>query len=171
MADVVVTQKHEGKISHVELNSPEKGNALSLNMIRELIKFFQAVPKGPTQAVLLSGQGAHFCSGGDLEWMKLKPETTDLENLNEVSLLYKLFHTMDKCPVPVTAIVQGSVFGGGIGLVSVCDIVLCHQAAQFCFSEIKLSLIPSVISHFVFEKNTIIPGPPPYAFRPNLFSL
>ena len=152
MADIIVTQKHEGKISHVELNIPEKGNALGLNMIRELTKFFQDVPNSPTQTVVLSGRGPHFCSGGDLEWMKLKPETTDLENLNEVSLLYKLFHTIDKCPVPVTGIVQGSVFGGGIGLVSVCDIVLCHQAAQFCFSEIKLSLIPSVISPFVLKK-------------------
>lgn len=152
MTDIVVTEKQEGRVSYVTLNNPDKGNALSLNLIHELTVFFQSVSKSSAQVVVLSGNGKHFCSGGDLKWLKLQPDTTDLENLNEVSQLYKLFYTIDRCPVPVIGLAHGSVFGGGIGLVSVCDIVLCHQTAQFCFSEIKLSLIPSVISPFVLKK-------------------
>lgn len=152
MSNIIITKKQEGKVAYVELNNSHKGNALSLNVIHDLTLFFQNIPKSPLQAVVLSGKGEHFCSGGDLEWMKLQADTTDLENLNQVGLLYKLFYSIDRCPIPIVAIVHGSVFGGGIGLVSVCDIALCNTKAQFCFSEIKLSLIPSVISPFVLRK-------------------
>lgn len=152
MTEIAVTEKQEGRISYVALNNPDKGNALSLSLIQELTVFFQGVSKSSVQAVVLSGSGKHFCSGGDLKWLKIQPETTDLENLNEVSRLYKLFHTIDRCPVPVIGLVHGSVFGGGIGLASVCDIALCDKETRFCFSEIKLSLIPSVISPFVLKK-------------------
>ena len=151
-SNIIVTEKHGGKAIEAALNNPQKGNALSLSLIHDLTAFFQNIPKTAAHAVILSGKGDHFCSGGDLNWLKAPPDKTDLENLNEVSLLYKLFHSIDRCPAPVIGMAHGSVFGGGIGLIAACDTVLCDKTARFCFSEIKLSLLPAVVSPFVLKK-------------------
>ena len=154
-SNIIVTEKHSGRVIEAALNHPQKGNALSLSLMHELTGFFQNIPKTGAHAVILSGKGDHFCSGGDLNWLKLKPDTTDLENLNEVSLLYKLFHSIDRCPAPVIGRIHGSVFGGGIGLAAACDMALCDKSARFCFSEIKLSLLPAVVSPFVLRKISV----------------
>ena len=151
-SNIIVTERHGGRVIEAALNNPQKGNALNLSLIHELTAFFQNIPKTGAHAVILSGKGEHFCSGGDLSWLKAPPDKTDLENLNEVSLLYKLFHSIDRCPAPVTGMAHGSVFGGGIGLIAACDTVFCDKNARFCFSEIKLSLLPAVVSPFVLKK-------------------
>ena len=153
MSSVIVTKKQEGKIWFVELNTPEKRNVLTQDKIVKLTEVFaSAYQDSLVQAIVLSGRGVCFCAGGDLNWMLLDEEKTDMENVNEVNILFKLFQTIDNCPVPVIGFVHGTIYGGGIGLVAVCDIVATQRDAIFCFSELKLSLIPSTISPFVLKK-------------------
>ena len=102
--------------------------------------------------LILSGKGEHFCAGGDLRWLALSEGSSDLENINQVKLLSKMFYALAKFPFPVIGKIQGSVFGGGLGLVALCDIAVAHKDSQFCFSELKLALIPALIAPFVFEK-------------------
>ena len=153
MSSIIVTKKQKGKVWHIELNTPNKRNVLGGQSISQLTETFQSLSEDPTvQVVILSGRGPSFCAGGDLRWMILPEGSSDTENFNSAALLFNLFHTMDRCPFPLIGQIHGAVFGGGIGLVSVCDVAVAHTETEFCFSELKLSLIPSVISPFVLKR-------------------
>lgn len=150
-----VTKSKDGKIYYLEINQPEKRNILSFEIIEKFISIFQNIKEDLNIcAVVLSGKGAHFCAGGDLRWLKCDAEKADIENLNETDLLFKVFKDIYDCPVPVIANVQGSVYGGGLGLIAASDIVVADPQSKFCFSELKLGLVPSVISPFVLRKMT-----------------
>lgn len=153
MSSIVLTKKQKGKVWHIELNTPEKRNVLGGQSISRLTEIFQSLSTDPiVQVVILSGRGPSFCAGGDLRWMILPEGSSDTENFNSTTLLFNLFHIMDRCPFPLIGQIHGAVFGGGIGLVSVCDVAVAHTGTEFCFSELKLSLVPSVISSFVLNK-------------------
>ena len=153
MSSIVLTKKNKGRIWHIELNSPEKRNVLNTQSISLLTEIFQSVSEDPVvHIVILSGRGPSFCAGGDLNWMILPEGSADTENFNSAGSLFNLFHTMDLCPLPLIGRIHGKVYGGGIGLVSVCDVAVAPAETEFCFSELKLSLVPSVISPFVLKK-------------------
>lgn len=137
----------------IRLNKPEVRNAFSAEMIKELTEAFSTV--GPTvRLVVLSGEGSIFCAGADLNWMRSMVNFTHEENEKDSIVLHDLFATIRDCPAPVMATVQGAAFGGGIGLVAACDFVLCEEKTQFCFSEVKIGIVPAVISRFVLDKST-----------------
>jgi len=153
MSQVLIHNTKDNQVVNIQLNFPEKRNILTREMILELTNTFVSVSQNAeTRVVILSGKGMNFCAGGDLRWLHLKPNSSDLTNTQEVSDLFKLFDEIDSCSVPVIGKVHGSVFGGGLGLVSVCDIIAAQKDAQFCFSELKLGLIPSTIAPFVLKK-------------------
>ena len=153
MPEVLVHKAKENRVVHLELNFPEKRNILSLEMIQSLTTQFQNLKEDPDiHLLLLSGKGGHFCAGGDLRWMNLSEETSDMENFNQVNMLSKMFYALDNFPLPVVGNIEGSVFGGGLGLTALCDIVVAHENSQFCFSELKLALVPSLIAPFVLKK-------------------
>jgi methylglutaconyl-CoA hydratase len=151
MEFIKVTQ-NQG-IRTVALNRPEKRNAFHPGMIKELTKEFKEIAKDKTvRAVILTGEGTSFCSGGDLEWMRSMAEYTLAQNLKDAKELYQMYWVIRSCPVPVIGKVFGHCFGGGAGLNAVCDIVAAESATQFCFSEVKWGLVPAVISPFVTER-------------------
>ena len=153
MPETLIHKTKENKIIHLELNLPEKRNVLSLGMIQSLTAHFEALDKDPDiHLLLLSGKGGHFCAGGDLRWMSSAQEISDLENINQVQILSKMFYALSRLSVPVIGKIQGSVFGGGLGLVALCDIAVAHKDSQFCFSELKLALVPALIAPFVLKK-------------------
>ena len=153
MSQVNINKTKDDKIIHIELNLPEKRNVLTMEIILELTNIFSQLSLNQDiSAIILSGKGRNFCAGGDLRWLSLKPESSDLENIQEVTSLFQLFNTIHTCPIPIIGKIQGAVFGGGLGLVSVCDIVVAQKDTQFCFSELKLGLTPSTISLFVLKK-------------------
>ena len=150
---LIIHKSKENKVCHLELNFPEKRNILSLEMIQQLTTKLQALSQDPDiHLLILSGKGEHFCAGGDLRWMSLREGVSDLENINEVKLLSKMFYAFYNFPFPVIGKIKGSVFGGGLGLVALCDIVVAHKDSQFCFSELKLALVPALIAPFVLKK-------------------
>jgi methylglutaconyl-CoA hydratase len=137
----------------VSLNRPEKRNAFFPEMIREIAQAFGAAAKDKTlRAVLLTGEGESFCSGGDLEWMRESAKYTKAQNLKDANELFAMFWAIYSCPVPVVGRVFGHCFGGGAGLNAVCDIVAAESKTKFSFSEVKWGLVPAVISPFVYER-------------------
>jgi methylglutaconyl-CoA hydratase len=137
----------------VALNRPEKRNAFFPEMIQEVTTVFKTAAKDQAlRAVLLTGEGPSFCSGGDLEWMKATASFTLKQNLKDAEQLFEMYWSIRNCPVPVVGKVFGHCFGGGAGLTAVCDIVAAESATQFSFSEVKWGLVPAVISPFVVER-------------------
>ena len=153
MSVLKVKRSFEGRLVSIELNLPEKRNVLSLEMIQELTECFEQFQEDlKIQVLILSGVGVHFSAGGDLNWMLLKEETSDTENIHQIRNLFQLLRRMEACPFPILGHIKGSAFGGALGLISLCDIVLADSQTQFCFSEVKLALAPALIAPFVLKK-------------------
>jgi methylglutaconyl-CoA hydratase len=145
--------KEENGILNITLNRPEIHNAFDPEMIGELTHIFSDQNFSvKSRAVILKGAGESFCAGADLNWMKSMMKYNFEENLADAQRLFTMFDVMKNCPVPVIGKIHGNVFGGGLGLVAICDIVAAEEKTKFCFSEAKLGLVPSVISPFVRRK-------------------
>lgn len=152
MSQLLKFTQNEG-VLHIYLNRPEKRNAFNPQMISEFREVFDRIPDEKNlRAVLLSAEGESFCAGGDLEWMKSMAKYSHQENIKDASILFSMYKAMRNCPVPLIGRVFGHAFGGGAGLVGVCDIVAAEANTLFSFSEVKVGLAPSVISPFVCEK-------------------
>ncbi len=151
MEHLKITQ-NQGVVT-VSLNRPERRNAFHPAMILEITKTFKKFAKDKNlRAVLLTGEGESFCSGGDLEWMKSMAEYSQKDNLKDAGQLYDMYWAIRSCPVPVVGRIFGHSFGGGLGLVCVCDIAAAETQTKFCFSEVKWGLVPAVISPFVVDR-------------------
>jgi enoyl-CoA hydratase/carnithine racemase len=140
----------DGPVLRVTLARPERRNAFDAALIAELTAAFADV--GAARAVVLAGEGASFCAGGDIEWMRASASLSYDENVEDAMRLGRMLEAIDGCPAPVVCRVQGHAFGGGAGLVACSDVALADPATVFAFSEVKLGLVPGVISPFVLTK-------------------
>ncbi|HLY11286.1 MAG TPA: enoyl-CoA hydratase-related protein, partial [Planctomycetota bacterium] len=136
-----------GGLQTLLLARPEVRNALNGPLIAELTAAFTALP-GTAKAVLLAGEGPAFCSGADAEWMKRSRTFTREENERDAASLSALLQAVDDCPVPVVGRIHGVALGGGAGLAAACDIVVAEEGTQFGFPEVRLGLVPAVISTY-----------------------
>ena len=134
----------------VTLAKPERRNAFDNELIAALTEAFADV--GDARAVVLAGEGQSFCAGADVEWQRSAVDLSYEENVEDALRLYRMCETIDRCPVPLVARVQGYALGGGSGLVACADIAIAAPDATFGFSEVKLGIIPAVISPFVLPK-------------------
>ena len=137
-------------VLRITMARPEARNAFDASLIAALAEAF--VDVGTSRAVVLAGEGTSFCAGADIEWMRASAELDYDANVADATALRRLLDTIDNSPAPVVALVQGHALGGGVGLVACSDIVLAHERAVFAFSEVKLGIIPAVISPFVLRK-------------------
>jgi methylglutaconyl-CoA hydratase len=143
----------DGAVARVWLNRPEVRNAFDGLMVSELRKvLFDLRTVDAVRAIVLGGRGACFCAGADLHWMKAMASFTREENLREAQALADLFFTVYESPKPVVARVHGAALGGGSGLVAACDIPVAALGTQFGFSEVRLGIVPAVISPYVVAK-------------------
>ncbi|HYP58409.1 MAG TPA: enoyl-CoA hydratase/isomerase family protein [Beijerinckia sp.] len=134
----------------VIMNRPEVHNAFNDAVIAELTEALRDLGNDPrVRIVLLKGAGESFCAGAEVAWMQKAAAFTQEQNFTDALALAELLRTLDQLPKPTIAVVQGPAFGGGVGLVAACDIALAATSASFCLSEVKLGLIPSVISPYV----------------------
>lgn len=141
------------KILNITLRRPEAHNAMNPEIITGLTKVFKSLEKNKSiRAVVLRGEGSSFCAGGDLNWMRKSLDFSLADNLKDTKKLSDMYESIFQCHVPVLALIHGNVFGGGLGLVAVCDIVASDLDTKFCFSELKLGLVPSIISPYVLRK-------------------
>ncbi|MCB9061753.1 MAG: enoyl-CoA hydratase/isomerase family protein [Halobacteriovoraceae bacterium] len=137
----------------ISLNRPEIHNAFNSEMIGQLIKVFKDIETNKeVRAVVLTGNGKSFCAGADLNWMSEMIHFSQEENLIDSLKLANLFKQINHCPVPIIGKINGSALGGGVGLCAVCDYVVAIENASFGFTEVKLGLIPAVISPYVISK-------------------
>lgn len=109
----------------------------------------ESIQDPAVSVILLRANGRHFSAGADLQWMQRMAAFSQEENLADAMVLARLMHTLYSCPKPTVAVVQGAAYGGGAGLVAACDIAIAGHSARFCFSEVKLGLVPAVISPYV----------------------
>jgi methylglutaconyl-CoA hydratase len=143
--------ERDGGLLRIALARPERRNAFDAALIDGLAGAFTAVG-GDVRAVLLSGDGPSFSAGADVEWMRASVELGFDENVADALRLRAMLEAIDGCPAPVVARVQGHALGGGCGLVACCDVVVAERAAEFAFSEVKLGIVPAVISPFALAK-------------------
>ena len=148
-----ITTRREGPVEYVTLNRPEVRNAFNEQMIDEIRRWTQAdAADEALRCVVLSGAGTVFCAGADLAWMSKMVSYTREENLRDAQLMAHMFSLLDILPVPLIGRVHGAALGGGCGLAAVCDIVVAEETATFGFTEVKLGILPAVISPYALAK-------------------
>lgn len=149
MKYIEVIEKEKG-VKEVWLNRPDLHNAFNAELIEEVVSLFESFKN--ERLIILSGRGASFCAGADLNWMKAMKDYSKEENFKDSKRLAKMFSAINECDVPIIGRVNGHALGGGVGLVSVCDYVIANNDALMGFTEVRLGLIPAVISPYCISK-------------------
>src|SRR5258707_6573086 len=147
----LLVEERDGIVS-VTLDRPDVHNAFNDEMIAEAVDLFGAIGSRDARAVVLRGTGPSFCAGADLNWMSRMVSYTREENIRDSSLLAQMYALIDECPLPVIGRIQGAAIGGGVGLVAVCDVAIAARDAKFGLSEVKLGILPAVISPYVIAR-------------------
>jgi methylglutaconyl-CoA hydratase len=142
--------ERDGPVLRITIDKPERRNAFDAGLIRELTEAFSDV--GDARVVVLAGEGESFCAGADIEWQRSSIDLSYEENVEDALRLYRMLVAVDACPAPVVGWIQGFCLGGGCGLAACMDIAIADEDAVFGFSEVKLGIIPAVISPFVLAK-------------------
>jgi methylglutaconyl-CoA hydratase len=149
MADTLILAVDDG-VATLTLNRPEIHNAFDDALIAALTERYRALDADPAvRAVVLAANGASFSAGADLNWMRRMARYTEAENVADAGRLADLLKRIDRLSKPTVARVQGSAFAGGLGLIAVQDVVIAADHAEFAVTEVRIGLIPAVISPYV----------------------
>jgi methylglutaconyl-CoA hydratase len=139
-------------VAELILNRPAKHNAFDDLIIQQLLdKLAEATANTQLRLLILRSNGKHFSAGADLNWMQRMAHNSHADNLADAQQLAKLMQTLNSFRTPTLALVQGAAYGGAVGLAACCDIVIASEDARFCLSEVKIGLIPAVISPYVIR--------------------
>lgn len=150
---VLVAYSHNQRIATVTMNRGEVHNAFNSQLVNDLKAAFSALNKDENlSAVILTGAGKSFSAGADLNMMQSAARYSEEENRQEARQMGGLFDLVNNCHVPIVARVNGTAMGGGLGLIAACDIVIAAETARLSFSEVKLGIVPAVISPIVISK-------------------
>ena len=145
--------EQQGPVVRVTLNRPELRNAFDEELIARVTEWATSVrADGEARVAVLAGAGKAFCAGADLTWMSKMVAYTREENVRDARAMAAMFEALDRLPIPLVGRVQGAALGGGGGLAAVCDIVVAMEDAIFGFTEVKLGIIPAVISPYALAK-------------------
>jgi methylglutaconyl-CoA hydratase len=151
-----LTSSREGVVEHLTLTRPEVRNAFNEHVIAELASWAwstrEQASRGEVRVVVMGGAGKSFCAGADVTWMSKTVQYTEDENLRDAAAMSAMFAAIDTLPVPVIGRIHGAALGGGAGLAAVCDVVVAEENAVFGFTEVKLGILPAVISPFALAK-------------------
>lgn len=142
----------DGPVARVALARPEVRNAFDDVLIAELTRAFSEIGgKRVARAVVLTGDGPSFCAGADVGWMRRAGSYTRDQNEEDAAKMARMLRAIDACPVPVVALAHGAAIGGGVGLVAAADIAIAAEGTVFSLAEVKLGILPSVISPYVLR--------------------
>lgn len=149
-----LTLSHDARgVATVTLNRPEKHNAMNAQMIAELSRAAQDLATDDTvRAIILCGAGPTFCAGGDLSWMRAQADQDRAGKMAEAGALAMMLGLWNTLPKPVIGRIHGAAYGGGIGMVAICDTVVCDETTRFALTETRLGLIPATIGPFVVRR-------------------
>ncbi len=149
----IVIEKDSRGVAALALNRAEKHNAMSAEMIAELTAAAAELGADPeVRVVVLTGVGASFCAGGDLGWMKAQMGASRAGRMEGARALAHMLRALNEMPKPLIGRVQGNAFGGGVGLISVCDVAIAAEGAKLGLTEVRLGLIPATISPYVIAR-------------------
>jgi len=151
MAGSIRSETDARGVTRITLARPERKNAFDAEMIAAITAAARSVA-ADIRAVVLASEGDVFCAGADLNWMKSMVDYGLEKNLADSRDLAEMFHALDELPMPLLARVQGAALGGGAGLVAVADIAIASSAATFGFTEVRMGILPAVVSPYVVRK-------------------
>src|SRR5262245_11191896 len=153
MAYKFLNVHRDGPVEHLVLNRPDVRNAFNAGMIAELTAWAgEFARQSDAHVVVLSGAGKVFCAGADASWMAETATYSEADNLRDAASASAMLRALDELPVPLIGRIHGAAIGGGAVLAAVCDIAIADEDAVFGFTEVKLGIIPAVISPFVLAK-------------------
>lgn len=148
-----IRQTIEDQRATVTMTRPELHNAFNEVVIEELTATFVALAKDPAvRIIVLAGEGKSFCAGADVHWMKRMVNYSLDENQADADAMAEMLHTIRACTKPVIARIHGAAIGGGVGLLAACDMAVSVKTAVFALTEVKLGIVPAVVSPYVMEK-------------------
>ncbi len=137
---------HDGSIATITLNRPEKRNAVSFQLVDELVTALDEIERSADQVVIITGAGKAFCAGMDLEELKSLLGKTHDENVKDSARMAKLFRRLYEFPKPTIAAVNGAAIAGGTGLATMCDLTLAIPDAKFGYTEVRIGFVPAIVS-------------------------
>ncbi|GAC1428719.1 MAG: enoyl-CoA hydratase/isomerase family protein [Terriglobales bacterium] len=141
-----ITLTEESGIATVTLNRPEKRNAISFQLVDELLAALDAITASDSQVVILTGAGKAFCAGMDLDELKSLTGKTHEENVSDSALMARMFRALYDFPLPTIAAVNGAAIAGGTGLATMCDFTLAIADAKFGYTEVRIGFVPAIVS-------------------------
>ena len=136
-----------GHIAVLTLSRPQQANALHGAMLSDIIAAIRAIHKSPARVLCIVGEGKHFCGGADLKWL-VESKADALKHSQQIADM--LTHLW-QLPIPIIAAVQGACYGGGVGIAAVADICITTATTKFCCSEVKIGLIPAIVSPYIIR--------------------
>lgn len=146
----IILENINGQVAQLTLNRPEKNNALNSEVISEFLSALETIEKKPNIRVLIiKANGKSFCAGADLKWLQQTKDFTPEENVQDVANLATLFKHLNALSAVTISLVHGKVLGGGNGIVACSDIAIASNDTSFCFSEVKVGVIPATIAPYV----------------------
>ena len=148
-----IQTRREGPVEYLTLNRPDVRNAFNEHVIQELTAWAEAVTADEAvRAAVLAGRGAAFCAGADLAWMARMASYTHADNVRDATAMAKMYSAIDHLPIPLIGRIHGVALGGGAGLAAVCDIVVADERTVFGFTEVKVGILPAIVSPYVLAK-------------------
>jgi methylglutaconyl-CoA hydratase len=150
MTTTTLDISRRGAVARVFLNRPDVRNAFNDAVIAELTAAFRTLGADASlRAIVIGGHGKAFCAGGDLNWMRAMADYSWEQNRADAQALADMLYTLYTCPIPLVGRVHGDCYAGGLGLASVCDVLVAAEGMHFCLSEAKLGLLPATIGPYV----------------------
>jgi methylglutaconyl-CoA hydratase len=137
---------YEADVATITLNRPDKRNAISFQLVDELMAAFDEIEKSSAQVVILTGAGKAFCAGMDLDELKSLVGKTHEQNLKDSARMAEMFRRLYEFPLPTIAAVNGTAVAGGTGLATMCDFTLAVPEAKFGYTEVRIGFLPAIVS-------------------------
>ena len=152
MTYTTIQLAYDGAVATITLNRPEKRNAISYDLIDDLLGALREVAKSPAQILILTGAGKAFCSGMDLDNLKSLIGRSPAQSLEDSKTMASLFRTLYDFPKPTIAAVNGAAIAGGTGLATLCDFTIAVPEAKFGYTEVKIGFVPAIVSTFLMRQ-------------------
>lgn len=152
MTFTTIQLAQQGGIATITLNRPEKRNAISHELIGELLAALDEIARSAAQVVIVTGAGKAFCSGMDLDELKAITSRSEAENLADSQTMARLFRSIYEFPLPTIAAVNGAAIAGGCGIATLCDFTLASTEAKFGYTEVKIGFLPAIVSTFLMRQ-------------------
>jgi len=152
MSYSTLTMEHDGELATITLNRPDKRNAISAQMIEDLLSALDEAEHGAARVVIITGAGKAFCAGMDLDGLRSLAANSPGQNVEDSRRMAKMFHRIYAFPKPIISVVNGAAIAGGCGIATLADFTLAVPEAKFGYAEVRIGFIPALVSVFLLRQ-------------------